>query len=160
MKNVDDESETETKINIIKRLFHDVMHCPQEIIEIQINKLISRISSKSEVFDRETKRPKLETNDHDIQRVSQVICHLNKDYPGDIGVLMPTILNYMDLAPGTCNRVIAWWSMHVHTCIYNTHHHIVVQVKDSSWDRMNHMRTCQGTAWKRWRYPIMWSGQG
>lgn len=73
------------------------MNCPEDIVKTQVRLLISRVSPMVE--EPSSKQPRSE-EEQEHRRLSKVMVQLDADYPGDNGVIMPLLLNYLELAPG------------------------------------------------------------
>ncbi|KZV36870.1 mannose-6-phosphate isomerase 1-like [Dorcoceras hygrometricum] len=79
----DDEKKSK---GALQTLFTEVMSVNKSTISDVISKLISRLSRKREVAE--------------LTETEQLVLKLEKQYPGDIGVLAAFLLNYVKLNPG------------------------------------------------------------
>ncbi len=97
----------ETTKDVLRSLFTDIMHAEDVIVKRQITSLIHRLTQSSSdkrliKFPRIDRRQEgtLTVTQEEISMLGDVMVALNDDFPNDIGVIMPVILNYLQLEPG------------------------------------------------------------
>lgn len=78
-------NETNTATHL-KALFHALMTAPADLVETQLNALVTRLGSSSA-------RPMSDD-------LSSLVLRLHRQYPGDVGVFCAFLLNYIRLEPG------------------------------------------------------------
>lgn len=83
--NVDSLNSTDENVrrNALRGLFGDYMKAPQNKIADSVAKLTSRLANKAKRSD-----------------LDELIIRLNKEFPGDVGVFAPLLLNYFTLKKG------------------------------------------------------------
>ena len=77
-----------------------------------MDSLVARLRAAIDAASPEppaTKTPRLapadsEGEEEEVRRLGRVMAALGQDYPGDVGVVMPVLLNYLELAPGARAR--------------------------------------------------------
>ena len=84
----------------IRSLFSELMHCTDITIKSCLDRLITRLTDPAEPENGGEPKPKSPRIASDVTRLGQVMCLLHTDYPGDVGVLMPVLLNYLELSVG------------------------------------------------------------
>ncbi|KAK4490564.1 hypothetical protein RD792_001246 [Penstemon davidsonii] len=81
------EEDGETKLKeVLQSLFTELMSVSKTVISEVVSKLISRLNIKREVRELTDKE--------------ELILRLNKQYPGDVGVMVAFLFNYVKLNPG------------------------------------------------------------
>jgi len=74
----------------LKQVFSQLMKCDPKLIKQQIDVLVDRLSKRAT-------GAKLNTNQPDID---SLVLRLNTQFPGDVGVFCPYLLNCLKLQPG------------------------------------------------------------
>ena len=74
-----------------------MMHAKTDKVEKEVDNLLQRIGLTSASIETV-----VADQDHivDLPDIDGLICRLNRDFPGDVGVLCPLVLNCIHLAPG------------------------------------------------------------
>ena len=97
LEKVSNSSKEDARRDAVKLLFTDVMNCPEDVVKTLVRSLIDRVSPSTE--EPSSKQPR-STEEQEHRRLSKVMVQLDADYPGDNGVIMPLLLNYLELSPG------------------------------------------------------------
>lgn len=97
LERVSNSSDEDARRDAVKLLFTDVMNCPEDVVKTHVRALIARVGPATE--EPSSKQPR-STEEQEHRRLSKVMVQLDADYPGDNGVIMPLLLNYLELAPG------------------------------------------------------------
>lgn len=95
---LDDSTSEEDKHSLLKSLFVNFMKSPTDVVESAVNRLITRITSSNSSFV-EASDPAF-TQVSDLTDIDGLMVRLNADFPGDIGVMCPLLLNCVKLRPG------------------------------------------------------------
>ncbi len=74
------------------------MKTPENVVELAVNRLITRILSSDSSFVESFDSQSAEIAD--FNNIDGLMIRLNADFPGDIGVMCPLLLNCVKLRPG------------------------------------------------------------
>jgi mannose-6-phosphate isomerase len=97
-----DSSAADTKISKMRSMFTRFMKSDPAFVSRAVSDLISRVSSSSSHTKGSSAVAPESTHNaiKDIANVDDLMVRLNGDFPGDIGVMCPLLLNCVELRPG------------------------------------------------------------
>ncbi|KAJ9081324.1 Mannose-6-phosphate isomerase, variant 3 [Entomophthora muscae] len=70
---------------VLRKIFHNLMTSPEELVKQQLDKLFQRLEAKPDIL-----RPD----------ISELAFRLHNQYPGDVGIFCSFMLNFVVLSPG------------------------------------------------------------
>jgi mannose-6-phosphate isomerase len=105
---VDDQSPEEAKSKAVRGVFLSFTNCEDSIVSEQLAVLIERLKANEAAEEAvnggpgspNKKKTRGSPRSHETTRIQSLMLGLNKGFPGDRGVMIPLLLNYITLSPG------------------------------------------------------------
>ena len=91
-----DDTSEDVKRSTLRELFSQFMNADSGLVSTKVGEMINRIRSSSDGAVTSVVKASIV----DIENVDELMNRLNTDFPGDIGVMCPLILNCVRLGPG------------------------------------------------------------
>jgi mannose-6-phosphate isomerase class I len=80
----------------LRLLFAEYLACPPDTVTQQLAALTQRLQQQQQ----EQQQQQQQQQQQELTPIEQLILRLNEQYPGDIGVFSPLLMNYLVLQPG------------------------------------------------------------